>query len=148
MEIKTKYHGTRNYSQNDIITFKNGLPGFETLIEFILFPVPENEMFSVLQSTKDPAIGLIVVSPFIVCESYEFDLKEPICVSLNIRDMSQVNVYNTVTLSSKAEDITTNLKAPIIINIKEKIGQQIILDDDKYKIRHPLFEEAFHVSNK
>jgi flagellar assembly factor FliW len=37
------------------------------------------------------------------------------------------------------EHITTNLKAPIIINIKQKLGEQIILDNDKYKIKHPLF---------
>lgn len=148
MIIKTKYHGTRSYEQKDIITFKNGLPGFETLIEFILFLVPENDMFSVLQSIQDPEIGLIVVSPFIACKSYEFDLKEPICESLNIKDMSEITLYNTVTINSKVEDITTNLKAPIIINIKDKLGQQIILDNEKYKIRHPLFEEAFHVSNK
>jgi len=148
MIIKTKYHGTRQYEQKDIITFKNGLPGFETLTQFILFTVPENDTFSILQSTANSDIGLIVVSPFTVCKSYEFDLKEPILESLNIKNMSEVNVYNTVSLSSKVEDITTNLKAPIIINIKEKIGQQVILDDDKYKIKHSLFEEGFDVSNK
>lgn len=148
MIVKTKYHGTRQYEQEDIITFKNGLPGFENLTKFIIFPAPENEVFSILHSTQDAAIGLIVVSPFSVCDNYEFDLKEPVQERLNIKNMDQVNIYNTVTLNSKVEDITTNLKAPIIININDKIGEQIILEDEKYQIRHPLFEEGLNVSNK
>ncbi|MCA9748578.1 MAG: flagellar assembly protein FliW, partial [Romboutsia sp.] len=31
-----------------------------------------------------------------------------------------------------------NLKAPIIINIKNNRGKQLILQDDKYKIKEPL----------
>ncbi|WP_312632257.1 flagellar assembly protein FliW [Mammaliicoccus sciuri] len=31
-----------------------------------------------------------------------------------------------------------NMKAPIVINIKTNFGMQIILQDDKYSIRHPL----------
>lgn len=148
MIIETKYYGNRKYDPKDIITFKNGLPGFETLTKFILFPAEDNDFFSILHSTQDVSIGLIVVSPFTICGNYEFDLKEPILERLNIKNMSEVDVYNTVTLNSKVEDITTNLKAPIIINIKDKIGQQIILEDDKYQIKHSLFEEEFNASNK
>jgi flagellar assembly factor FliW len=50
-------------------------------------------------------------------------------------------VLNTVTIQSKVEEITTNLRAPIIINIREGLGEQIILENDKYKIKQPLFKE-------
>ena len=148
MLIKTKYHGNRDYEQKDIINFEHGLPGFENLTKFILFPVEENDIFSILHSIEDIEIGLIVVSPFTILKNYEFDLKDSILERLNIKNKSEVNVYNTVTLNSKVEDITTNLKAPIIINIKDKIGEQIILQDEKYQINHPLLEEDFDVSNK
>ena len=50
-------------------------------------------------------------------------------------------VFNTVTLNSDPKKITTNLKAPIIINISNNLGEQIILDKEKYKIKHPLIKE-------
>ena len=33
---------------------------------------------------------------------------------------------------------TTNLRAPIIINFKEKLGKQIILQNEEYQIKHPI----------
>jgi flagellar assembly factor FliW len=148
MKIKTKYHGEREYELNDIITFKNGLPGFEALTKYIIFPTDENEIFSILHSTEDLSIGLIVTSPFMVCDNYEFDLKESVMERLNIKHMGEVNILNTVTLSSQVENITINLKAPIIINIVDKIGEQIILDDEKYQIRHPLLKEGSDACTK
>ena len=139
MELNTKYHGVREYDENDTITFKKGLPGFESLKNFILFSVEENELFSILQSVEDANIGIVVMSPFSAVNDYEFRLSDEKISELHIEAPEDVLVLSTVTLSSRAEDITTNLKAPIIINIKQKLGEQIILDNDHYKIKNPLF---------
>lgn len=141
MKLNTKYHGIREYSKEDIITFKKGLPGFEHLKKFILFSVEENELFSILHSIEDEEIGIVVISPFTLFNDYEFKLSDEKLEELKITSPEDVLVLNTVTLNSVISNITTNLKAPIIINIKEKLGEQIILDSDKYKIKHPLFKE-------
>jgi flagellar assembly factor FliW len=139
MRLNTKYHGIREYDVDDIISFNKGLPGFENLKKFILFSVEENELFSILQSVEDSDIGIVVMSPFSVVTDYEFKLSDEKINELLIETPEDVLVLSTVTLSSKAEDITTNLKAPIIINIIKKLGEQIILDNDRYKIKSPLF---------
>ncbi len=59
---------------------------------------------------------------------------------LNIKDNKDVLVVNTVTLNSKLENITINLKAPIVINTNDKIGEQLILDNVDYPIKYPLFK--------
>jgi flagellar assembly factor FliW len=141
MKINTKYHGIREYSEKDIIIFKKGLPGFESLKRFILFSIEENELFSILHSIEDEGIGLVVMSPFSVVKDYEFKLVDEKLEKLGIETAEDVLVLNTVTVSSVEQNITTNLKAPIIINIKKKLGEQIILDNDGYKIKHPLFKE-------
>ncbi|MGE5628630.1 MAG: flagellar assembly protein FliW [Solirubrobacterales bacterium] len=142
MEFETTFYGVREYSKEDIIHFKKGLPGFENLKEFIIFDADDNKVFSVLQSVEDKNIGLIVISPFSQIKDYEFNLDDEIEKRLNIENSEDVLVLNTVTLNSKIEDITTNLRAPIIINIKNKLGEQIILNEDKYDIKHPLFKEG------
>lgn len=141
MKLNTKYHGVKEYSEKDVINFKNGLPGFENLKKFILFPVEENDVFSILHSIEDEDIGLVTISPFTVMKDYEFRLNEELVEVLNIKSEADVLVLSTVTLSSKPENITVNLKAPIIININERLGEQIILDNDKYKVKHPLVQE-------
>jgi flagellar assembly factor FliW len=141
MEIKTKYHGIKHYKDSDVITFKKGIPGFENLKKFIIFPVEENNLFYVLQSIEDLSIGLVLISPFNILKDYEFELDDSKMEELGIKSYEDIIVFNTVTLNSKIENITANLKAPFVININKKIGEQIILDGSSYSIKYPLFKE-------
>jgi flagellar assembly factor FliW len=138
MKLETRYHGIVEYEENDIITFNKGLPGLQDLKKFVLIDFEENPVFKILHSIENEEIGLVAVSPFDFITDYEFELKDSIVERLQIVDSNDILVLNTVTLSQAAENITSNLKAPIIINIKAKLGEQIILDNDKYKIKHPL----------
>lgn len=139
MKLNTKYHGVKEYKQEDIIIFNKGIPGLESLKKYILFSVEDNDIFSILHSVEDESVGLIVVSPFNVDKDYEFNLDDEIVSSLKINDPSQVLVLNTVTLNSDINNITINLKAPIVINMELKLGEQVILDNEKYQVKHPLF---------
>ncbi|WPC41081.1 flagellar assembly protein FliW [Clostridium sp. JS66] len=141
MELSTKYHGIREYDESDVITFEKGIPGFEHLKKFIIFPVEENEMFNVLHSVEDENAGFIVISPFLYINDYEFNLDGAQLERMQIEKEKEVLVLNIVTLSKNVSDITINLKAPIVINIKKKTGEQIILDNPKYNIKHLLFEK-------
>jgi flagellar assembly factor FliW len=138
MEISTKYHGIRQYKEEDVLTFKKGLPGFEDLRKFILFPVEENESFSILHSIENQEVGIVALWAFDIIKDYEIDIDESLVGELNIKEEKDVVVLNTVTLNSVLENITVNLKAPIVINIKERLGEQIILDKQEYSIKHPL----------
>jgi len=140
MELNSKHHGIINYSEEDIIFFKNGLPGFEDLRKFVVFPLKDNDSFSVIHSIEED-LGIILISPFMVKENYEFKLKENIIEELKIKEPNEVMVYTTVTLNSNIEKITTNLKAPIVINRFSKLGKQIIIDNESYKIKEPIFKE-------
>lgn len=138
MEIITKCHGIRKYEEKDIIHFEKGIPGFEILKRYILFPLYENELFSVLHSIEDDSVGLIVISPFSIKNDYEVELDDKLAEKLNLKNPEQALIYNTVTINSKVENTTVNLKAPIIINIVDKLGEQIILDRDDYKVKTPI----------
>lgn len=141
MKLITTYHGVIEYNEEDVITFKKGLPGFENLKKFIIVPFEDNEVFSVLISIEDMEVGIPVTSPFHVDETYEFKLSDERINELNVNSHEEILVLNTVTLNSDMKNITINMKAPIIINIKGKIGEQIILDNEKYRIKEPLFKE-------
>ncbi|MBD5639170.1 flagellar assembly protein FliW [Clostridium botulinum] len=141
MELNTKYHGCIEYEEKDVIYFEKGIPGFEELNKFIIFPVEDNDVFSVFHSIEKEDMGIIVTSPFSIEKDYEIQLEEEQIKNLKLQDEKDTLVLNTVTLSSDIDKITANLRAPIVINIKEKIGEQIIINSDKYKVKHPLFKE-------
>lgn len=141
MKLCTKYHGVREYEESDVITFNNGLPGFENLKKFIMFSMEENNIFSMLHSIENMEIGLVLVSPFYAMKDYEFKLEQHEIEELKIKDKADIIVLTTVCVNNDVKKITTNLKAPILINIKERIGKQLILDDEKYSIKYPLLRE-------
>lgn len=141
MKLNTKYHGICEYEEKDTITFNKGLPGFENLRKFIILPVEDNDIFSILHSTEDNGVGFVVVSPFNVVKEYQFELDGEVINRLKINNQRDVLIVNTVTLSSEIQKITANLRAPIIINTKENLGEQIILNNEDYLIKYPLFKE-------
>ncbi len=141
MIFVSKVHGNIEYKEKDKITFKKGILGFENLKEYILVDLKECEPFKLLQSLEDEDVGLIVVSPFEFLKNYETKLNTEEIKRLEIRSEEEVTLVTTVTLNSDPKKITTNLKAPLIINISNNLGEQIILDNSDYKIKHLLIEE-------
>lgn len=141
MVLNSKIYGEIEYEEKDIIKFKKGILGLEHLNTYVLLKIDEYEPFQLLQSIDDEAIGFVLSCPFDFYKDYEFDLNKELLKRLEIESEEEVMVFNTVTLNSDPKKITTNLKAPIIINISNNLGEQIILDKEKYKIKHPLIKE-------
>ncbi len=120
------------------ILFEKGIPGFESYKYFTISKVKENEKFYMIISKEDSNIGFVSVSPFEIKNDYEIDLSDEFIEELNIKNPEDVLVLCLITLGKTLKESTVNLKAPIIINMKNNKGKQLILQDDKYKIKEPL----------
>jgi len=120
------------------ILFEKGIPGFEDYKYFNVNVIKDNEKFYSIVSKEDDNIGFISISPFEIKNDYEIDLDDEFVKELDIKSEKDVLVLCLITLGKTLKDSTANLKAPIIINIKNNRGKQLILQDDKYKIKEPL----------
>lgn len=129
------------------VVFEKGLPGFESHKNFEINDIEENQKFKVVNSLDDKSVGFIVVSPFDIKKDYEIKLDEDTINSLKIDKPEEVLLLNIVTLGKKLEDSTVNLKAPLVMSVKNKLGLQLILQDDKYDIKEPLIGCGKDVSN-
>ena len=138
MKFISKVHGEIQYEENNIITFNKGIPGFNELKKFILLDLQEYEPFKLLQSLENDEISLIVTSPYEFFKDYEIKLSEETIKNLKIESPEQVMILTTVTLNSDVKKITTNLQGPIVINTSNNFGEQIVLDNSKYKVKSPL----------
>ena len=120
------------------IFFEKGIPGLEKYREFEINQVESNEKFKQIISIEDSNIGFIVISPFEIKKDYELNLSDDVIKELQIDSPKDVLVLSLITLGKTLEKTTVNLKAPVIINIKNNKGKQLILQDDKYNIKEPL----------
>ena len=141
MELKTAYHGKLNYKEEDIITFKKGIPGFEDLKKFIIADINGNDNFKIFHSIEDANIGFVVTVPFLFYKDYEVNIHDDMISSLDIKKENEVLILSTVTLGNTLKETTINLKAPFVINMRNKLGEQYIDQKDKYNIKSPLIKE-------
>ena len=140
MIFESKLHGKIEYLEENIITLERELLGFEELKKFVLVDLKEYEPFKLFHSLEDDEMGLIVVSPFEFFGKYEINLSEDLIERLQIKKPEDVMIFTTVNLNSDIQKVTTNLRAPIVINAANKMGEQIILENLEYNIKQPLME--------
>ncbi|MFD0590661.1 flagellar assembly protein FliW [Paenibacillus sp. GCM10027627] len=130
--------GKHEYKPEDIISFQSGIPGFKDQKSFIVVEIEESP-FKYLQSTDLAELSFVIVSPFDFFPEYEFDLSDDMRANLHIEDEADLLVFNIVSIRDELSSATVNLSAPLIINTKNRLGVQYILDNGTYSIRQPLF---------
>lgn len=141
MNIRTKYHGEIQVNEEDIITFEQGIPGFPNENHFILLPLDQESPFIIMQSQTTIELGFVVVNPFLFFQNYEFDLLENDKEVLKITAQEDIQILSILTVKDPFSESTVNLQAPVIINHKEKLAKQIILNNTPYTTRHRIIQE-------
>lgn len=120
------------------LKFEKGLLGLELYKNFVLKDIDEVDSFKLLQCKEEPDIGLILVSPFDIEKEYEFEISDVIEKQIDAETIKDLLIFTTVNVNSDPNKMTTNLRAPIIINTVSKKGIQVILNNEQYKIKHPI----------
>ena len=139
MNIETKFLGEVEIQESEIITFENGLPGFPDNKNYILLGLDADLPIALLQSTEEASLGFVVAYPFAFKKDYAFDLSEEDKTELKLVDEKDVAVYTVLTLKENFPESTMNLLAPIVLNTKEKLGKQIVLQDSgQYPLRYQV----------
>ncbi|NLW55555.1 MAG: flagellar assembly protein FliW [Firmicutes bacterium] len=139
MKIKTKFYEEIEISEEEMIHFPEGLPGFETEKRFVYLH-PEDTVFGCLQSCQTPEVAFIVISPFRLCPDYDLVLDEEKVALLGLAKPEDALILAIVTIPpGQPDQATVNLQAPLVINLPAKKGLQVILSDSGYPLRFQLW---------
>ena len=65
-------------------------------------------------------------------------LSDEIIKELEIKSSEEVLVLSIITLGKDLKSSTMNLQAPLIINVKNNLAKQFIMQNSEYKTKHPL----------
>ena len=142
MLLKTKHFGEIEIDEKNILKFDFGLPGFEPCKKYILLGnEDEASPFKWLQCIDRSEVAFAIANPFLIVKDYDFELNDESAKNLEIEKSEDAAVYVIVVVPEDFKKISMNLKAPLIINGRNKKGAQIILDTDKYTVRHYILDE-------
>lgn len=139
MIINTSRFGRIEFQNNDVLTFSEGLLGFADLRQFVLLDDPSDEIFAWLQSCESAHIAFPVLEPELFAESYKVTLNKADLESLKLQSQDKARYFSIVTIPDDPTQMTANLKAPIVVNVTEKLARQCVLQDNNLAIREPIF---------
>lgn len=142
LRLQTAIFGELEINEQDIINFKQGIPGFEHLRAFVIVRPDEELPFVYLLAMEQPETMLILCDPFSFYPDYELKLSDEVLEELHIETESDVLVWSIVTIRDNLETATINLLAPLVMNVKQRFAKQIILNSGPYETKHPLFRET------
>lgn len=142
MTLSTRF-GMVEYSEEDILTFPQGLLGLPTLKRFLILEHKPGSPFRWLQSLDEPSMSLLVCDPWAYVADYDPQLRPADESDLALDDSEARMILATASIPpGKPEGMTLNLLGPLVINLTKRIGKQIALDSGTYTIRHRVFQRS------
>lgn len=146
MRVNTKNFGFIDISEDKIITFDNGIIGFEDYKKYTLIYDADSKEKSDsaimwLQSMDEPTLALPILKPAYVRPDYApvVDGELLSCLGDNIKD-EDLLIFVTITVPTDITKMTCNLKAPIVIDSETLKGVQLIVDNEEYLVKYPIYD--------
>jgi flagellar assembly factor FliW len=141
VKFNTTRFGELEVEKKDIITFKEGLLGFDNLKKFFIVDPGDQTLILWLQSADDAGTAFPIIEPKIYKPDYIAKLLPVELTSLELESVNDASIYTVLTIPQVVTEMSANLKAPIIINNKTKTARQIVLQDSKLEVKHPMYAD-------
>ncbi len=151
MLIKTKYFGDIDLKEDKIITFDQGIMGFEEHKRYtILFDMEGEDRPSIswLQSLEEQGLALPVINPFQVRPDYNPIVEDEILKSIGKINEQNLVILLSLTVPSDITKMSANLKAPFIINSETRKGCQIIVENQDYEVKYNIYNTAMKLKEE
>ena len=130
--------GPLTYRETEVISFPWGLPGFASLRRFVAVSMASQDKFVWLQSLDDLSIALPTIDPWAVFDDYKPQLPAYAISSLEIERPEEFVTLCVVVVTPGAAEMTMNLLAPIVVNLRKGLGRQVTLETGGYSVRTPI----------
>lgn len=137
--IDSKAFGPVTLTEGQIITFPSGLPGFPNFRRFALLHDHSKSSLYCLQCVDNPSLAFLVTEPATVVPDYRpkngvNDLKE-----LQAASLDDLQILVTLTIHhGRPGEMTANLTSPLLVNLAQGLGKQVVVDKPQYSHQHPV----------
>lgn len=140
MKLETSRFGTLDLQEERVIRVPSGLYGFPDNKRYTLLEHKKGSPFVWLQSVDNGSLAFVLIDPLLVKPDYEVRISPEDMKELQLADAPDgIQTLAIVNIASGEKvQLTVNLLSPIVINVKQKFGKQIILPDSRHSLRHPI----------
>lgn len=147
--IDTTRFGRIEVDEEAVITFSQGLFGFEGYRQFVVLSTDEASPFRWLQSLEEPSLAFVVIEPRHFMPSYAPTISDIDAQALGLDADTACLTFVVVTIpQGKPEEMTANLMGPIIVNPETRMARQVIVEDDCYSTKHGILQELMRVQSE
>jgi flagellar assembly factor FliW len=146
--ISTKFFGELDCEAGDVYTFPSGLPGFENEQSFYFLTIPGAEPLLLLQSASSRNLCFVLLPVLVIDQTFRLELSAEEAAELRLPTGRQPVIGKDIlcaamVCTSDGQQPTANLMSPVVVNLHENLGLQVIHSESGYSHRHPVrFEEA------
>lgn len=131
MKINSTRFGTHEIDPESILTFPQGIPGFENCTRFKLFHEDKAQpVVHWLQSIDDPNVSFSVVDPAKFGLNYEITLTDEEVKQLSVENTGDIAVMLIAykpQAGTAGANVSANINGPILLNTRARLGMQKVL---------------------
>lgn len=142
LKVKTTRFGEIEVPESDVIHLPLGLIGFPELKKYVLLDHDKESPFKWFQALEDGAIAFVLIDPLLFKPDYVAEVTDNELNELDVQAEEDLVISVIVTVPSNPQNMTANLKAPLIFNLKNRRGKQVILNTSQYNTRHNIMDEV------
>ncbi|MCB0874138.1 MAG: flagellar assembly protein FliW [Actinobacteria bacterium] len=140
--VQSQALGDIEVSSDNIIRFAEPVAGFPDCGDYALVPHMQsdgtpNENIMWLQALEVPFHAFIVTDPWSVMGDYSPEIPDADAEQLGLSSFEDARVLVILTVAPEG-GVSVNLRAPIVFNVRERLGKQVVLLSDRYETRHML----------
>ncbi|AXR60024.1 flagellar assembly protein FliW [Leptospira mayottensis] len=143
IEIQTKPFGKIQISEKQILSFPEGLLGFEDYKKFALIEEEEESVFKWLQSVEEVDLAFVVIPPSLFKKKYKPLIPEQELQGIGITEIEDGLMLVIVTVPGEDPALmTANMQGPILINKETLLGKQFISRNESHSVREKILASA------
>ena len=138
MNVETTRFGVVNVDEDRIITFPAGLLGFSSFKKYALLQPHDDAVFFWLQSVEDPELAFVVTDPSLWVKDYVVTIRREQMEELGLARLEDGHVF--VIVNKYDQTLTANAQGPLVINVHNRSGMQLVLADKRWTTRHEIVQ--------
>jgi flagellar assembly factor FliW len=125
IRFETSRFGLLEVSEDKVIHFPEGIPGFRQIKRYILMDYKDTPL-KWLQAVDDPDVAFIVVQPEYILSDYSINIDQSVRDILDLKRDEDLAILLIIRVENRK--IIPNLNGPLLINADNKVGLQIVID--------------------
>jgi len=141
IKVMTTRFGEIEVKDGEQLELPVGLIGFPELKRYVLLDHDKESPFKWLQSLDDGAIAFVLINPLLFKPDYTVEVTEAEVADLEIKSEDDAVISVIITIPTNPQNMTANLKAPLVFNLQNRRGKQLVLNQAAYTTRHNIMEE-------